>query len=847
MNRIFIFLFLGIILSGLNFKASASHIYGGDIRYEYVSTTGTAHTYKIVLVLYGDCSGGAFPNFLAGNMANTGCQPVVDIYKDGALQNSAALQVVQAESNIEITPVCPDEANNTKCSNPPGTNPGIKKFTYTLNVTLQGTGNWVFVFNSQMGCSSAGRSGQIQNLQNAGGTIMGIYATLNNLNAQNSSPTFTAPPTPFFCVTKPSSYSLGAVDPETDLLYYKMDTAKDLSFGSAFPLTNATYIAPYTPTEPFPYAPGTFSFNQVNGQMNFTPTNPSAQPQFQSIVVNRVYEIRNGDTIGTSSREMTFVFLNNCDNSAPDESLGNPGNSSIIIDNGQQIVQTCEGQTGNITFDIVATDPDGDNITVTSTNLPAGSTGTVTNDGTPNPTFTFSWDISNNVAAGDYTFYVTFTDDGCPLSATKTISQTVRILPFEGGLVTGSQAPCVGDDNGFAYINQVASDTNNYTIIWTNTTGDTLQVAYGHQGDTLFNLVPGVYNVFAFNSKGCSKFFNIGVLEPYYGAAITAADTMGCVNDAFTFLNSSYGDLGTFLWNFGDGSPTTSQANPSHAYTSSGVYTVTLSGVTPIGCRDTATVNIYVDTMYSPSFTISKDSICMGDKISFYPDGGPFLTGVTWNFGGDILTSLTADSIRHTFDQAGTYTVTLNATYRNCPPVTISKDVHIYPFPLVNLGPDSVICLDGPSILLQNLAVNPAEPYRYSWNTGAITPSITVVEEGTYSLTVASQFDCATTESMIVNKDCYIDVPNSFTPNGDGVNDYFFPRQLLGKSILAFKMQVFNRWGQIVFETSKTDGRGWDGKFNDKDQPTGVYIYQINVVLDGNKQEKYTGNVTLLR
>ncbi|RYZ48975.1 MAG: T9SS type B sorting domain-containing protein, partial [Sphingobacteriales bacterium] len=484
---------------------------------------------------------------------------------------------------------------------------------------------------------------------------------------------------------------------------------------------------------------------------------------------------------------------------------------------------------------------------ITWTSLPTGATATVANNNTASPVMTFDWDISTSVDAGDYTFFVTFTDDGCPLSSAKTVAKTIRILPFEGGLVTGSQSPCKADSNGFAYLAQAASDTTMYNIIWTSQNGDTLQVAYGDQGDTLFNLVPGVYNVIAANAKGCSKFFNIGVLEPYYGAGIVQDDTLGCVGDVFTFENGSYGDLGSVIWNFGDGSPTTSQNAPSHSYPNSGIYTVTLSGVNPIGCRDTAHIRIYVDTISTPAFIIGKDSICMGDQISFYPTPENLLTGVTWDFGGNVLNGSTTEPITHTFDQAGTYTVTLNTTYRACPAQSISKVVHVYPYPLVNLGPDSVLCLDGPSITLQNLAVNPSGSYTYKWNTGETVPTLTVVQEGKYSLTVATEYECATTESMIVRKDCYIDIPNSFTPNGDGVNDYFFPRQLLGKSIMAFSMQIFNRWGQKIFDTNKTDGRGWDGKFNAKDQPTGVYIYKMSVVLDGNKMENYTGNVTLLR
>lgn len=828
------------LFSLLTFHARASHLLGGEIGYEYLSSSGNTQTYRVTLALFSDCSStsAALPLLIGAN-------PIVSLYNNNVLVQSQNLVYQTSISDIEITPVCPDEVNNTKCTNINNPIPGIKRYVYKGEFTVTGTSaKWHFAFEGYVTAgSSAGRTPIITNANVlAGSSLMYLKATLNNVNGSNSSCTFTSPPTPFFCVNKFQTYNLGAVDPDNDSLHFALVDAQQLTAPNAPPPVNITYYAPYTATAPLPTATGNFSFNTNNGQMNFTPN-----LVLNSVVVNRVEEYRNGIMVGSSMREMTFVILNNCNNNLPFDTLANPVNASLIIDNNEAIVQTCEGQNGNVQFDVTTTDPDGDNITITWTTLPAGATASVANNGTASPVFTFNWNISTSVAAGDYTFFITFTDDGCPLASTKTVSKTLRILPFEGGLITGSQSPCKADSNGFAYLVQAVSDTTHYNIIWTSSTGDTLQVAYGNQGDTLFHLLPGVYNVIALNAKGCSKFFNIGVLDPYYGAAITAADTMGCVNDVFNFTNSSYGDLGSFTWDFGDGSPVSAQANPSHAYTNSGIYTVTLWGTTPIHCKDTARIKIYVDTIYTPSFTQGKDSLCIGEKMLFYPDGGPFLTGLTWNFGGDVLHTTSTAPVEHTFDQAGTYTVTLQANYRNCPQASVSKDVHIYPFPVVNLGPDSVMCLGATPLTLQNLAANPALTYRYTWNNGATTPSITVTEPGTYSLTVASPFDCATTESMIVRKDCYIDIPNSFTPNGDGVNDYFFPRQLLGKSISGFSMQVFNRWGQVIFETTTANGRGWDGKFNDKDQPSGVYIYQINVVLNANKPEKYTGNVTLLR
>jgi gliding motility-associated-like protein len=108
-------------------------------------------------------------------------------------------------------------------------------------------------------------------------------------------------------------------------------------------------------------------------------------------------------------------------------------------------------------------------------------------------------------------------------------------------------------------------------------------------------------------------------------------------------------------------------------------------------------------------------------------------------------------------------------------------------------------------------------------------------------------YGCNASDDVEVSKDCYIDIPNTFTPNNDGVNDYFFPRRFLSAGAVGFDMQVFNRWGQIVFATNNVNGRGWDGKFNGKEQPQGVYIYMINVVFKNARTEKYTGNVTLLR
>jgi len=60
-------------------------------------------------------------------------------------------------------------------------------------------------------------------------------------------------------------------------------------------------------------------------------------------------------------------------------------------------------------------------------------------------------------------------------------------------------------------------------------------------------------------------------------------------------------------------------------------------------------------------------------------------------------------------------------------------------------------------------------------------------------------------------------------------------------------MQIFNRWGELIFETNKINGRGWDGAFNGKPQPEGAYVYIMDAEIDGTRTEHYQGNVTLIR
>jgi gliding motility-associated-like protein len=325
-----------------------------------------------------------------------------------------------------------------------------------------------------------------------------------------------------------------------------------------------------------------------------------------------------------------------------------------------------------------------------------------------------------------------------------------------------------------------------------------------------------------------------------------------CQGDMVTFTNQSVattvnGVPPSYLWIWGDGN-TEAGNSTTHTYVNPGSYTVKLIASNGIPCRDTATKIITVDSLPSLDFRIIDTAICVGHMLqiesSFTADG---LSGLSWNFGDTPFpVEAQGNSITHSYENAGAYTVTLNTNYRACPSMNTSKQVKVSALPYINLGKDTSICLHGNPILIGDFTNSTNNSASWKWNTGDTTATILVKHHGTYFATVTID-QCSITDEVEVIKDCWIDIPNAFSPNGDGENDYFFPRQFLTEGVVQFSMNVYNRWGQIVFTTQSLTGRGWDGNFNEKQQPEGVYVYDIRVVMKNSRVEKYSGNITLLR
>ena len=131
----------------------------------------------------------------------------------------------------------------------------------------------------------------------------------------------------------------------------------------------------------------------------------------------------------------------------------------------------------------------------------------------------------------------------------------------------------------------------------------------------------------------------------------------------------------------------------------------------------------------------------------------------------------------------------------------------------------------------------------YEWSTGDSIYYITVTEEGEYSVIIKTEVGCESRDTvMMVNVAVPIQVPNAFTPNGDGLNDSFKPIITKPDMVVQYHLSIYNRWGECFFETSDP-AEGWDGK----DEMAGVYNWVVSYSNQMGKGYQIRGVVTLIK
>jgi len=214
--------------------------------------------------------------------------------------------------------------------------------------------------------------------------------------------------------------------------------------------------------------------------------------------------------------------------------------------------------------------------------------------------------------------------------------------------------------------------------------------------------------------------------------------------------------------------------------------------------------------------------ICTGDTTTIDPTifGGNGIKDYTWTYPNG---SISKDTLLYfdpaTSNQAGSYTLVVEDSMSCKKSSTV--ELIVMESPVITFSGYDTLFVE-PGYILD--AGNTAQSYW--WNTGATTSQITIDSTGLYSVQAESGQGCKSTEAVWVlwaGKSFFI--PNAFTPNGDGLNDVFgaIPRL---DYINQYRISIFNRWGQMIFDTSDLN-QGWDGTFKGEACQAGFYVYRI--------------------
>jgi len=312
--------------------------------------------------------------------------------------------------------------------------------------------------------------------------------------------------------------------------------------------------------------------------------------------------------------------------------------------------------------------------------------------------------------------------------------------------------------------------------------------------------LPGTYNIMMVTNEGlptqenvCKPITIIPPIEVELGN-----DTTVCSGKLITLATDT--SFATYLWSNDSTTSTISVRTP-------GKYWVRVTN--KWNCETSDTVEVF---QLPPDSASADTSICFGDSI--------FIAGL-W---------------RH---QAGTYSDTLK-TAGDCDSISI---VHlaIRPKISISLGNDTIIC---PGSQIQLSAFFP-DATEYIWQDGTRDSAYLVVKPGEYWVHVLVDV-CEGGDTVQIG-DCPSQLwcPTAFTPNNDGLNDFFRP---VGVSVSRFNMRIFDRWGTMIFETDNISD-GWDGSTKGYVNEPGVYSYLIHyeVVEAPGEMKKVAGTFTLVR
>lgn len=462
--------------------------------------------------------------------------------------------------------------------------------------------------------------------------------------------------------------------------------------------------------------------------------------------------------------------------------------------------------------------------------------------------YSYSWSNGQNtqnitnLCPGTYT--LTITDaNGCTSTASTSITEptVVTVAP-----PAGSPTICIGQSISLTATG--GGGTPGYSYGWMPgpLTGGTVSVN---------PVTTTTYTMVATDANGCISApatVTVNVNPPLN--VVPSANYTICPGVSTTISAVGNGGDGNLTYNWMPGN--LNGANQTVSPNTTTTYTVTVSDGcgTPVA---TGTVTITVQPPQAVTFAASTPTSGCPVLCVDFSNTSPNTASVVWDF-GDNTTSTTAGPT-HCFAIPGSYDVQLTVTYTNgCVSTGVMNNyVTVYPNPVADfIATPFVTTALSPNINFTDISQGAV---TWSWNFGDFgsstsslqNPSFMYTDTGTFVVTldITNAFGCTDNVSypVTIKEDYALYVPNTFTPNGDGLNDIFFP-QGIGMDLDKFEMYIFDRWGNLIYKTTDMY-KGWDGRVQGHSDIAQIdtYVWKIYATDPDGLRHRYIGNVNLVK
>jgi len=732
------------------------------------------------------------------------------------------------------------------------------------------------------------RNSIIQNIVLPGDAGLVFYAEIPDPAIGNSTPQFGAYAKTYMCANTLNTINFSATDADGDALVYSLVTPLNgnasvtvpIPTTSPGPYSKVTWKAPYSLSNIIGSTPN-MSINSSTGIINVTPTVTGV---FVFAVL--VEEYRNGIKIGEIRRDIQYQVITcinpltpgptvtlTCTNPTAQISVSSSVPMASYSWTGPGIISGGNTATPTVNqpgiYTVTATTPNGciytesvnvisnkvvPNVTTTanvtlscsnpSVNLSANSTtngvsylwtgpGTITNASTSTPTV--------NVP-GTFTVTVTNPINGCTSSATVNVNQTT--IPPNVSTPTAPDLTC--RDLTSTII--TGSTTPNVLYSWTGPS-----ILSGSNGPSPVVNSAGTYVVVVTDpTTGCTNSASVLVVQnkTIPNISTNGNATIGCNGNNITIsANSTTSGVG-FNWS-GPGI-VSGNISSSPIVNSAGVYVVTITDLSN-GCTNTDSV--LVNYTAPPTVTVGPALVLHCNLSSDSISANSLTAGVIYNWQGPnsgiVSGSNTSNPI---VNASGTYTVIVTNPANGCT-ATATVSVTIAPPPIANVSANVTIALGASTVL----TATGGGTYLWTPSTGLscttcpnpiASPEVT----STYCVKVTDQYGC--NDSACVTVDVYdpcpnspltLNLPNVFTPNGDEQNDIFFIKDLTKECVEEYTIEIYNRWGQLMFEAKDAIAH-WDGRTTSGlEAPDGTYFYIIKYRKLRGKENIQKGSLALLR